>query len=434
MANMEGFRAADMRESNEKLVKRFLMEYGECTKMDIAGGLGLSHPTVAKVLADMAARGEAESAGKEDSLGGRSGEKYRLNYDHTHVLAIILTLDRLQYRVVNLARRTKEEGSLPVVGQTHIARMAELVSDVRGRFPNIRLIELGMSGTVLDGRLLYISQADFYLVGSDVAGELEKRCQLPVEAVNDVNAMAFGFFRRHIEVSLKNDSMAYLFQNRTGPGSGIIVDGKIVNGFSGFAGEVANVWPPQESLTDQIKSQVAAIISVVNPRFLVISHDRQIPVDREAVRAFVRERFPAHSVPRFPFSRSGEGFERLRQLVERGELLPGLPVEEAFRAGGSGGEGVDVADRFGVEPRHGEPEGAGGVALEHQRAEPRLEGEGNPLRLRLLFRLGQRGHAPVGGPVGELDRPARAGDPAGDGHAGVLLHVEVEDRRLPVHP
>ena len=302
MANMEGFRAADMRESNEKLVKRFLMEYGECTKMDIAGGLGLSHPTVAKVLADMAARGEAESAGKEDSLGGRSGEKYRLNYNYTHVLAIILTLDRLQYRVVNLARRTKEEGSLPVVGQTHIARMAELVSDVRGRFPNIRLIELGMSGTVLDGRLLYISQADFYLVGSDVAGELEKRCQLPVEAVNDVNAMSFGFFRRHIEVSLKNDSMAYLFQNRTGPGSGIIVDGKIVNGFSGFAGEVANVWPPQESLTDQIKSQVAAIISVVNPRFLVISHDRQIPVDREAVRAFVRERFPAHSVPRFHFT------------------------------------------------------------------------------------------------------------------------------------
>ena len=179
MANMEGFRAADMRESNEKLVKRFLMEYGECTKMDIAGGLGLSHPTVAKVLADMAARGEAESAGKEDSLGGRSGEKYRLNYNYTHVLAIILTLDRLQYRVVNLARRTKEEGSLPVVGQTHIARMAELVSDVRGRFPNIRLIELGMSGTVLDGRLLYISQADFYLVGSDVAGELEKLLPAP---------------------------------------------------------------------------------------------------------------------------------------------------------------------------------------------------------------------------------------------------------------
>lgn len=112
-----GLPRGGLRESNEKLVKRFLMEYGECTKMDIAGGLGLSHPTVAKVLADMAARGEAESAGKEDSLGGRSGEKYRLNYDHTHVLAIILTMDRLQYRVVNLARRTKEEGSLPSRGR-----------------------------------------------------------------------------------------------------------------------------------------------------------------------------------------------------------------------------------------------------------------------------------------------------------------------------
>ena len=56
MANMEGLRAADMRESNEKLIKRFLMEYGDCTKMDIAGGLGLSHPTVARALADMVGR------------------------------------------------------------------------------------------------------------------------------------------------------------------------------------------------------------------------------------------------------------------------------------------------------------------------------------------------------------------------------------------
>lgn len=117
MANMEGFRAADMRESNEKLVKRFLMEYGECTKMDIAGGLGLSHPTVAKVLADMAARGEAESAGKEDSLGGRSGEKYRLNYNYTHVLAIILTLDRLQYRWSISRAGRRRRGACPSWGR-----------------------------------------------------------------------------------------------------------------------------------------------------------------------------------------------------------------------------------------------------------------------------------------------------------------------------
>lgn len=298
LAAMEGIRATDIRESNEKLVKRFLMEYGECTKMDIANGSGLSHPTVAKVLAEMVETGQAVKVGKETSYGGRCSDKYRLDYDYHHVLILIFTTDSLYYQVNNLAQKKKESGTIPIQGETHILEAADLISDVRTRFPNIRLVEIGLPGNILDGRLVYMA-TPFYLVGCNVVEELEKRCHLPIQICNDVNAMAYGFYKRHIEVSLKQESMAYLFRNHSGPGAGIIINGKIINGFSGFAGEVCNVWPPQNNLMDEVKSQIAAILSVINPRYLVLSHDRTIELDTNALRRFVEELFPRHTIPQF---------------------------------------------------------------------------------------------------------------------------------------
>lgn len=42
-----------LREINQEKVRRFLMEFQTCTKMDIASQLGMSHPTVGKILSEM---------------------------------------------------------------------------------------------------------------------------------------------------------------------------------------------------------------------------------------------------------------------------------------------------------------------------------------------------------------------------------------------
>ena len=102
--------------------------------------------------------------------------------------------------------------------------------------------------------------------------------------------------------------MVYLYESRFGAGAGIVANGKLVTGFSGFAGEIANLWPPQAGREAQLKSQVAAILSLLNPGLLVVAHEPDLLIDRDAITAYVQQTFPAHAVPKMHFAqRLGNG-------------------------------------------------------------------------------------------------------------------------------
>lgn len=67
---------------------------------------------------------------------------------------------------------------------------------------------------------------------------LEKRFGLPVRMTNDANAAAVGEQMYGVAKGMKNFITVTL---GTGVGGGIITDGKIVNGFNGFAGELGHI-------------------------------------------------------------------------------------------------------------------------------------------------------------------------------------------------
>src|SRR5574344_2697089 len=67
---------------------------------------------------------------------------------------------------------------------------------------------------------------------------LKKRTSLPVTITNDANAAAMGEMRYGVARGIKNFIMITL---GTGVGSGIVIDGKLVYGHDGFAGELGHV-------------------------------------------------------------------------------------------------------------------------------------------------------------------------------------------------
>lgn len=71
-----------------------------------------------------------------------------------------------------------------------------------------------------------------------MADMLEKRFGLPVKMTNDANAAAVGEQIYGVAKGMKNFITVTL---GTGVGGGIITDGKIVNGFNGFAGELGHI-------------------------------------------------------------------------------------------------------------------------------------------------------------------------------------------------
>lgn len=235
-----------------------------------------------------------------ESIFMRALRRQQQNQLEAHALAVAFQPGRLLYRVYGSEGRCKAQGSVAVAGERHILETANLISEIRMEYHDLRCIQLGLPGSVSGGRLVYASKP-YYLVGRSVAAELYEYCSLPVFLCNDVNAMAYGFYHTHIEASLENRSLAYLYESANGPGAGFVVNGRLVAGETGFAGEIGNI-APEGGEEGALKSRLAAVISVMNPGFLVIGGDDGIAVDREEVMAFLKARFPGQ-MPRLHFSR-----------------------------------------------------------------------------------------------------------------------------------
>ena len=96
---------------------------------------------------------------------------------------------------------------------------------------------LGVPGAVLGDR--YVKPCvNLNGWGGDVAGMLSELCGFPVKAVNDANAAALGEMWRGGGEGCDNVVFVTL---GTGVGGGIIVDGKLLSGVHGAAGELGHI-------------------------------------------------------------------------------------------------------------------------------------------------------------------------------------------------
>lgn len=295
----------DLHERNKNRIKKFLLNFLSCTKKDVADGVEMNLSLVGKIIDEMQKNGEVVQAGQDISRGGWLINRYRLNEDSSYAMIICLTMKTVKIQVINLFKKVREEQTFEVAGEKHIDCLNNAILDVKSRYPALRNIAMSVPGNVQDGKIMYVSQPN-YLVGTDIAQILSQKCELPVFTFNDANVMALGYYTKHIEISLKNNSMVYLCCTEAGPGAGVIVDSKIVNGFSGFAGEISAIWPRQENETLQIQNYISAIISVINPRYLVLSPQTNTKIDEDAIKEFVCENFPEHSIPELRFSSETE--------------------------------------------------------------------------------------------------------------------------------
>lgn len=96
---------------------------------------------------------------------------------------------------------------------------------------------LGVPGAVLEDR--YVKPCvNLNGWGGDVAGQLSEACGFPVKAVNDANAAALGEMWKGGGKGYKNVVFVTL---GTGVGGGIVLDGKLLSGVHGAAGEIGHL-------------------------------------------------------------------------------------------------------------------------------------------------------------------------------------------------
>ncbi len=110
--------------------------------------------------------------------------------------------------------------------------------DMVGGIENIRGMGIGApNGNYYSGTIEYAPNLEWKGI-VPIAELFEKALGIPVRVTNDANAAAMGEMAYGVAKGMKNFIMITL---GTGVGSGIVVDGKLVYGCDGFAGELGHL-------------------------------------------------------------------------------------------------------------------------------------------------------------------------------------------------
>ena len=229
-----------------RLVKLLHAE-GAKSNADICRVLNISSPTSIILINELLTEGLVEKKGKGKSIGGRKPELYSLQDNSFYVLCIemdrfkteMAILDNNNNNITGIKsfafKLTKDKSAVKLLHEFAEQLIASSGIDTT----KLVGIGLGMPGLVdSDAGKNYT-----YLVSS--SGEpnslqdiLEEKFKKPVYVQNDVKTNALAECRFGLALN-KKDALVLLMD--WGIGLGIIMDGKLQSGMSGFAGEIGHI-------------------------------------------------------------------------------------------------------------------------------------------------------------------------------------------------
>ena len=228
------------------LKKRIINYYiynGNSTISELSRALDISIPTVTKIIEEMCEKGLLLTYGKLETSEGRHPLLYGLNPDSGYFVGVDINIGSVNIALMNFNGEIVDHMMDTRIEITNtpegLDALCRLISDFISRLDidpsHILNVSVNISGRVNpDAGYSY----SWFNIGEDpVAQVIGERIGYPVSIENDSRAMTYGEYLRGSISNLRN----ILFINLSwGLGLGIIIDGKIYLGNSGFAGELGH--------------------------------------------------------------------------------------------------------------------------------------------------------------------------------------------------
>ena len=228
----------------ESQILTLLSRRDGATIPQIADALGISIGTATKYVGLLLEENALEDCGKTESVTGRRPHRYSLRADAGWFLGV-----EVNDRYVNV-------GLMDFQGNLREKRIVEGFSleskGAFGRLCNIlqRAIAVAQeSGYPIMGVCLAIpgridertgeSYTYFYEPGKALALRLQEQLKLPISLLNDTRAMTCGEYIKGAGVGTQD---MLLINVNWGLGMGIVMEGKLYSGKSGYAGELGHVY------------------------------------------------------------------------------------------------------------------------------------------------------------------------------------------------
>lgn len=235
----------DIRRLNAVSALKQLRENGPLSRAQIADRLGLTRATVSAIVADLIAASLVSEREFEEGGVGRRGMLLDLNASCGSMVAVELGIDRVEVVLANfgMAFLWRGEASLTaaVTAEEGLARAVELVQQALlvGGELGLRCfgICVAWAGLVTrsTGELAYGPISGWQSVG--FKEDWEVRFEMPVYVENEAHAGAIA--AHHLGEPRGVRDLIYLSLG-VGLSSGVFVDGGLLRGCDGYAGQVGH--------------------------------------------------------------------------------------------------------------------------------------------------------------------------------------------------
>lgn len=224
-----------------------LLKQGEAIQAALPAMLGLSQPSVARLVTGFVGEGIVTVLTRAPVGRGNPSVTLRLTPDFAFGLGVGLVGDALSMALVDVAggvrgtRRValRDRSRAAVVAHIRRERHA-LVADAAIDPDRIVGAGCGFGGFLVDGPLRFNPPAVLAdWVDADVPAIMRDACDLPVLCDNDATTAAIAESLLGVGRSCPTFAFCHL---TNGFGGGLIVDGRPMRGFLGNAGDFGGVW------------------------------------------------------------------------------------------------------------------------------------------------------------------------------------------------
>ena len=221
-----------------------LCEKGETFSLaDLARELGTSIPKITRIVTEMEQAGVLSDWGKQESAAGRRPSLYGLNPGAGCFIGVEVGQDSLALAVMDFTGRLLHfQDGIPYTLTNTEMSVRGLCTTVQRHARKYHLDPalVRAVGVNLTGRVNHQTGYSYsYYISEEkpIRDILETGFGRPVFIENDSRGMAFGEYMSGIA----GDARTVLFLNvGWGLGMGMVLDGKLFNGKSGFSGEIGH--------------------------------------------------------------------------------------------------------------------------------------------------------------------------------------------------
>ena len=245
MNTTNGINSEIQQKINRALVIDLLRKEGVCSRAKLAGTSKLRRTTITKIINDFIGCGLVIETGILSGEKNRRSIGIKLNGEQFRVLGVMLTRETYYLLTMGLSGEVFDIKQYPIREdenvQKIIAGMKKSIHKIVDNTEEFETLAIGfaMPGPYKrdQGDLVFVSNLSGW-DGIHIYRELQEAFSIPVLIENDANAGAFALLWDEKEKT-QNKNLIYIVAGQ-GIGCGVVVNGEILTGEIGLAGEIGH--------------------------------------------------------------------------------------------------------------------------------------------------------------------------------------------------